>query len=71
MKKFIQTALWIVLGGMFIVAGGAKLMGSHSQVEHFALWGYPLWFLYVVGVVEVAGGLCLFIPKRNFMGLSC
>ncbi len=69
MKKFIKTALWIVLGGMFIMAGGAKLMGEHSQVEHFALWGYPLWFLYVIGFIEVAGGICLFIPKTQFYGI--
>ncbi len=69
MKKFIKTALWIVLGGMFIMAGGAKLMGEHSQVEHFSQWGYPLWFLYVIGFVEVAGGMCLFIPKTQFYGI--
>ena len=44
-------------------------MGEHSQVEHFAQWGYPLWFLYVIGFVEVAGGLCLFIPKTQFYGI--
>jgi len=69
MKKIIKTALWIVLGGMFIMAGGAKLMGNHSQVEHFAQWGYPLWFLYLTGLIEVSGGICLFIPKVQFYGI--
>ncbi len=69
MKKIIKIALWVVLGGMFIMAGGAKLMGNHSQVEHFALWGYPLWFLYVIGFIEVAGGICLFMPKTQFYGI--
>jgi uncharacterized membrane protein YphA (DoxX/SURF4 family) len=69
MKKIIKAALWIVLGAMFIVAGGAKLMGSHSQVEHFAQWGYPLWFLYLTGIIEVGGGICLFIPKTKFYGI--
>ncbi len=69
MKKFIKAALWIVLGVMFIMAGGAKLMGEHSQVEHFALWGYPFWFLYVIGFIEAAGGICLFIPKTQFYGI--
>jgi len=69
MKKFIKTALWVVLGAMFIVAGGAKLMGEHSQVEHFAQWGYPLWFLYVIGLVEVGGGICLFIPRAQYYGI--
>jgi uncharacterized membrane protein YphA (DoxX/SURF4 family) len=69
MKKLIKAALWIVLGAMFIMAGGAKLMGQHSQVEHFAQWGYPLWFLYLTGIIEVGGGICLFIPKAQFYGI--
>ena len=69
MKKFIKTALWVVLGVMFIMAGGAKLMGEHSQVEHFAQWGYPMWFLYLTGMIEVMGGICLFIPKVQFYGV--
>ena len=69
MKGMIKTALWIVLGVMFIMAGGAKLMGNHSQVEHFAHWGYPLWFLYLTGMIEVGGGICLFIPKAQFYGI--
>ena len=69
MKKIIKTGLWLLLGGMFIIAGGAKLMGSHSQVEHFAQWGYPLWFLYLTGLIEVGGGICLFIPKAQFYGI--
>ncbi len=51
------------------MAGGAKLMGDHSQVEHFAQWGYPLWFLYMTGIIEVGGGICLFIPKAQFYGI--
>ena len=69
MKQIIKMALWLVLGGMFIVAGGAKLIGEHSQVEHFAQWGYPGWFLYVTGLIEVGGGICLFIPKMQFYGI--
>ena len=69
MKRIIKIALWVVLGVMFITAGGAKLMGSHSQVEHFAQWGYPLWFLYLTGMIEVGGGICLFIPKAQFYGI--
>ncbi len=69
MKGIIKIVLWVVLGGMFIMAGGAKLMGNHSQVEHFAQWGYPLWFLYVTGMIEVGGGICLFIPKAQFYGI--
>lgn len=69
MKRVIKIGLWIVLGVMFIMAGGAKLMGQHSQVEHFAQWGYPLWFVYLTGLIEVSGGICLLIPKAQFYGV--
>lgn len=69
MRQVIKVGLWIVLGVMFIMAGGAKLMGQHSQVEHFAQWGYPVWFLYLTGIIEVSGGICLFIPKAQFYGI--
>jgi putative oxidoreductase len=69
MKRVISTVLGVVLGIFFIAAGGAKLMGSESQVEHFAQWGYPIWFLYLTGIIEVVGGLCLFIPKTQWYGM--
>ncbi len=69
MKWMIKTALCLILGILFIMAGGAKLMGQPSQVEHFVQWGYPVWFLYLTGIVEVGGGISLFIPKAQFYGI--
>ncbi len=69
MKRVMNIVLGVLLGIFFIVAGGAKLMGSPSQVEHFAQWGYPFWFLYLTGFIEVGGGLCLFIPKTQWYGI--
>ena len=69
MKQFIKVSLLVVLGVMFVVAGGAKLLRNHSQVEHFAQWGYPLWFLSLTGLIEVGGGICLFFPKAKFYGI--
>ncbi len=69
MKRVIQIVLGVLLGIFFIVAGGTKLMGSQFQVEHFAQWGYPLWFVYLTGLIEVGGGLCLFLPKTQWSGI--
>ncbi|MBA3613443.1 MAG: DoxX family protein [Nitrospirales bacterium] len=69
MKRMMNIALCVMLGVFFIAAGGAKLMGSPSQVEHFAQWGYPLWFVYVTGFIEVGGGVSLFIPKTQRYGI--
>jgi len=69
MKRVMKIVLCVLLGIFFIVAGGAKLMGNPSQVEHFAQWGYPLWFVYLTGIIEVGGGLCVFIPKTQWYGI--
>lgn len=69
MKRIMKIVLCVLLGIFFIVAGGTKLMGSPSQVEHFAQWGYPLWFLYLTGLIEVGGAICLFIPKAQWYGI--
>lgn len=68
-KRVMSIAPCVLLGIFFIVAGGAKLMGSPAQVEHFAQWGYPLWFVYMTGMIEVGGGLCLFLPKTQWYGI--
>ncbi len=69
MKRVMNIVLAVLLGIFFIAAGGAKLMGSPSQVEHFAQWGYPFWFLYLTGFIEVGGGVSLFIPKTQWYGI--
>lgn len=34
----------------------------------FAAWGYSAWFVYVIGVVEVGGGLLVLHPRTAFFG---
>ena len=57
-----NIALWTVTGllaAMFLFSGSAKLAASESMVQSYAAWGYPFWFLFVVGAGEVAGALLL------------
>jgi len=62
-KMALLWSLTVLLALFFLFAGGAKLASSASSVENFARWGYPAWFLYVVGVMEVGGALALLIPR--------
>lgn len=39
----------------FLMAGGTKLAGVEMHTENFARWGYPNWFKYVTGSVELMG----------------
>jgi uncharacterized membrane protein YphA (DoxX/SURF4 family) len=55
--------LILVMASFFVLAGGMKLRGASAQVDNFAHWGYAPWFLYVIGVVEVVGGIGLLAPR--------
>src|SRR5262249_48264456 len=44
-------------------AGAMKLRGSPDVAANFARWGYPPWFAYVTGVIEVGGAVGLFVPR--------
>ena len=65
-------ATWILSGLIalvMIMAGGSKLSGAEEQVKGFAAMGYPTWFLYLTGVIEVVGGILLLIPRTAVFGV--
>lgn len=56
-------ALSILLSLVFLASGAAKLAGLAFEIAAFERWGYPLWFMYAIGVVEVAGGVGLLLRR--------
>jgi len=68
-------ALWtlqVLLALMFIVGSGApKLFGEAYAVQLFTDLGTGQWLRYVVGVLEVAGGIGLLIPRLAGLAASC
>jgi uncharacterized membrane protein YphA (DoxX/SURF4 family) len=62
-KLVLLWALTALLAAFFLVAGGAKLASSASSSVNFARWGYPGWFMCVVGVMEVGGAIALLVPR--------
>jgi putative oxidoreductase len=58
-------ALAILLAVLFVLIGASKL-GMPSAVRwgaRFARWGYPAGTERVVGMLEIAGGIGLLVPK--------
>ena len=49
------TIIQVLLGLVFLAAGGSKLAGTQMQVANFERYGYPQWFRLVTGAVEVIG----------------
>jgi uncharacterized membrane protein YphA (DoxX/SURF4 family) len=50
------------LGLIYVCAGSAKLIGTGIMVEAFDVAGLGQSLRVAVGILEVCGGLCLFIP---------
>lgn len=65
--KGLNVTLWIVqalLAAFFILASALpKLAGSGDMVDLFNDIGIGQWFRYVVGGLELAGGIGLLIPR--------
>ncbi len=55
--------LQILLGVAMVGAGAAKLAGEPAMVQLFEDIGSGQWMRYLVGVLEVAGGIGLLIPR--------
>ena len=58
--------LWVptvLLGALFVLQGIMKLQPGSPWPEMFEGWGYPAGFHWVVGAVELLGGLLLFVPR--------
>jgi len=55
--------LSVLLALVFLASGGAKLAGLEFEIVAFERWGYPLWFMYFTGIVEVAGAIGLLVRR--------
>ena len=67
MIRLPRAVVWvcaIVVAMAFVFVGLSKLAGPSAMrwTERFAQWGYPAIAHYVVGVLEIAGGVGVLIP---------
>jgi putative oxidoreductase len=53
------TVLRSLLTVVFLVAAGMKFAAVPFEVEGFARFGYPLWFMYVIGALQLLGAVLL------------
>lgn len=74
MSKGKTIVLWVVsclLTGLFLFAGGIKLLTPVQTRAAFATFGYPAWFATFIGICETLGGLGLLIPRLAALAAAC
>ena len=66
-SRVAHRSLWtlqILMGVFFIVASAApKFWGDPYAVQIFTEIGAGQWFRYLVGAIELAGGIGLMVPR--------
>jgi len=58
----VVNVVTVLVAFAFIAAGSAKLMGVEMVHQAFVNMGLPAFTGYVVGLLEVLGGIGLFLP---------
>ncbi len=56
----------VLLALVFLMTGTMKLVGAWS--DRFEMWGYPVWFFYLVGLTETAAGVALMRRRTRLYG---
>ncbi|MEM7118849.1 MAG: DoxX family protein [Chloroflexota bacterium] len=68
-----RIGLILVLGFLTLIigfSGVSKLAGMEEWLVEWERYGYPLWFMYAIGVLQVIGSIMIWIPKTRFWGAA-
>jgi hypothetical protein len=61
-KEIISWILAGILALAYTGAGSSKLIGAEAQIKNLQSWGYPLWSLYPIGIIEIGLAIGILIP---------
>ena len=70
-KNKVQTVLTVLLTLAFLLSGTMKLMGAEQIRQGFENWGYPIFFMYIIGLCEVAGAIGLWLRRFSYAAKVC
>ena len=64
------TLISYLLALLFLVTGAGKLAEASMVSADFTRWGYPIGFLHLTGVFELAGAVLLLFAVTRFVGAT-
>ena len=68
--RIAVTVVGTLLGLWFLLAGSQKFLSRAAFESMFADFGLPLWSVPVIGVLELAGAVLVFIPRTAMYGAA-
>jgi uncharacterized membrane protein YphA (DoxX/SURF4 family) len=63
MRTVVTWILSAIVALAFLAAGGFKMTGPAMEVHLFGVFGFPIWSMYAVGIVEIVCAVGLLIPR--------
>jgi uncharacterized membrane protein YphA (DoxX/SURF4 family) len=62
------AAVLVAVG--LIPAGLVKLVGVEEVVQNFARWGFPWFWIYVTGLLELTASVLVLVPRTRLWGAA-
>lgn len=62
LRLVVAWCLGLYLARMYVQMGWIKFDPNGFWTAAFAQWGYPVWLRWVVGGIEVLGGVLILVP---------
>ena len=70
-KSKVQMVVTALLSLVFLLTGIMKLTGAEMVKEGFEGWGYPIIFMYFIGLCEVAGAIGMWLRRFSYAAKVC
>jgi hypothetical protein len=70
--KRVKRVPWIriLVAVVFVIGAAGNLVGEATIVEDYARWGYPYWFRYLTGMLELITVALLLDRRRRKLGAA-
>lgn len=65
-----KSILALLLAAFFLIGAGGNIIAPPGIVADYARWGYPSWFHYVTGLLELSAAILLAIKSLRFWGAA-
>jgi hypothetical protein len=62
-------SLWLLVAGFF-GAGLFNAIGTSATQSNFARWGYPRWWSFLTGGLEIMSAVLIALPASRIIGLA-